>query len=489
MDLGFLQELKGKTTYRSLADAIAKSVDCGTLAKGEKLPSARELALFTECSRATVVHAFDELTARGYLHSIKGDATYVSRTMAQAARHDDNSMTSKPAQNFDWSNKYTDLSQQLLLQKPDFVTSGDFKQLNYGALASELLPLRQWRKILSEHCNSESPFALEDRQDVFGYRPLRQAIADLLRRSKGMQCSAEQIVLYSSSQSALAHLMQLLVKPGDTAICEEPGYSVAREQFRSHEAEVKSIAVDEHGLNVKKVRDTIDRADWIYVTPSCQDPTGAILSESRRIELLNWAQSRGAAIIEDGWDSDFHYGGPVIPTLQSMDTQGCVIYAQTFWRLLFPLVSTAFLVVPEKLIPLFRNSKHIADHQYPLVEHYVLTKFIKDGDFENHIRSSWKVLRERRQAMIFALKLAFSEKIQILSPGAAMHLMVRFDQSWSQAEIAHAAESAGLPLASSASYYSGNAHGNEFLAPFAALSSEQIAVATKLFAAKLLAKQ
>ena len=180
MDLGFLAELKGKTTYRSLADAIARSVDSGTLTKGEKLPSARELAIFTECSRTTVVHAFDELTARGYLHSIKGDATYIARTFGETQPLVNLDETNQERNNFDWTRKYNALSQQLLLQKPDFVSSGDFKQLNYGALPSELLPLRQWRKNLSEHCNTASPFVLEDRQDVFGYRPLRQAIADLL---------------------------------------------------------------------------------------------------------------------------------------------------------------------------------------------------------------------------------------------------------------------------------------------------------------------
>ena len=485
MDLDFLIDIKGKTTYRSLADAIAKSVDSGTLIKGEKLPSARELALFTECSRTTVIHAIDDLTARGYLHSIKGDATYVGNTIVDC-QPPANVNPYIENKTLDWSAKYNEVSQQLLLQKSDFTSSGDFKQLNYGALPSELLPLRHWRRLSTEYCNKENAFALDDKQDVFGYQPLRQAIANLLRRSKGMHCSADQIVLYSSSQSALSHIMQLLVKPGDIAVCEEPGYGAAREQFRCHQAEVRSIPVDEHGMNVKQMRNTVDRADWIYVTPSGQDPTGVILSESRRLELLNWAHSRGAAIIEDGWDSDFQYSGQVIPTLQSMDTQGCVIYAQTFWRLLFPLVSTAFLVIPEKLIPLFRNSKHIADHQYPLIEQYILTKFIQDGDFESHVRATWKILRERRQSLIFALKQAFGNAIQITSPGASMHLLVRFDQQWSQAAIAHAAESSGLLLASSASYYRGETQVNEFLAPFAVLPSEKIASATKAFAEVLL---
>jgi GntR family transcriptional regulator/MocR family aminotransferase len=121
-----------------------------------------------------------------------------------------------------------------------------------------------------------------------------------------------------------------------------------------------------------------------------------------------------------------------------------------------------------------------------LIEHYVLTKFIKDGDFENHIRSSWKILRERRQAMIFELKQAFCNRIQITSPGAAMHLLVQFDRQWSQAEIAHAAESVGLPLVSSASYYSGTAQANQFLAPFAGISAEKIGSTVKAFAQALL---
>jgi len=477
MDFSFLPKFQGRQTSKAIADAIALSIESGLLVKGDRLPSARELALCIPSSRTTVVHAINHLVAKGYLVSVKGDATYVSYDSREKQNISAPSDALPPAQELhQWPVRYSEMALKLLEQPADFVTSGDLSELNYGALPGELLPLRTWRKLLSEHCQGENLLALAGKQDVFGYWP------DLLRRNNGIRCQAEQIVLFSGSQSALSHLMQLLVKPGDLVICENPSYAGARELFRINGAEVKTVPYDEEGPSVEALRAITEKADWLYLSQSCQDPIGVVLSQKRRRQILDWAHSCGASVIEDGWDSDFKYGGNLLPSLHSLDCTGSVIYAHTFWRLLFPLASTAFLVLPQELIQVFKNSKHIADHQHPLIEHFVLTKFINDGDFENHVRASWKILKARRQAMIFEFKQNFGDGIEILSPGAAMHRVVRFVANFREEVILKAAAQVGLPLVSTASYYAGETKSNEFIVPFSSISLQEIKDAVQSFA-------
>src|SRR5262249_31187697 len=146
---------------------------------------------------------------------------------------------------------------------------------------------------------------------------------------------------------------ELLFKPGDLAVCENPGYIGAREQFRVHGVSIATAPVDTQGIVVVALNGLQQSPQWLHVTPSCQDPTGAILSLERAQKLLDWCDRHGTAILEDAWGSEFQYGAPAAPPLQSLDKRGAVIYLYTFWRLLYPLTSTSVLVLPKSLVPLF----------------------------------------------------------------------------------------------------------------------------------------
>jgi len=357
--------------------------------------------------------------------------------------------------------------------------------LNNLAVPPDLLPTKEWRRLVATCCQERIDVSLGSRGEIFGSENLRTAIAKFLRRSHGIICSTEQIVLYSGPQSALAHLSDLMVQPGQVAVCENPGYQGAREQFRVHGAEVITVPVDADGMNINNLNALEGPVDWLYVSSSCQDPTGAVMPEGRRRQLLEWCQRNKTAIIEDAWDSDFHYGSQSVPALFSLDASDSVIYLYSFSRLLYPLSSLSVLVIPENLIPLFKNSKYLSDRQFPTLEHHILTQMLESGSLDHYIRSIWKTFRKRRQALLFEMKRCLKDDVEFQTHGAGMHIIVKFSEHWDKEQIVQAARMANLPLVPTSSYYVGDAPINEFIAYFAGVPIQQAQTAAEKFAAAL----
>jgi GntR family transcriptional regulator / MocR family aminotransferase len=472
MALAFLNYLHGtRATTPKLASAITEAVESGVLLPGDKMPSTRELSLHLGISRTTAVRAFGHLIARGYLSAVKGAGTVVSVAAAQQKVCD---FSPGGDQQFVWTGHYSDMAHQQAIASPCAATSGDFDEIDNGAMPQALLPTALWRSIHSSYCRPGFEDRFTSRQEIFGYAPLRTAIAHFLRRTKGILCDPDQIVLYSGSQSALTHVADLMVCRGQTGVCENPSYPIARQQFRIHGAQILPAPVDRNGLVTDFLKTITKPVDWLYLTPFCQDPTGAILSERRREELLDWCRTNKTALIEDAWDSDFRFGGSSPSPLFAMDTTGSVIYLYNFWRMLFPLSSIGVAVLPEALVPLFRNSKYLRDRQFPTIEHYVLTELLASGRLEIHMRSVWKTYRSRRQALIFELKRLLTDRVTTVSQGAGMQFIARFHGDWTQQQIMRASAAASLPLVPTDSYYFDQPPGNEFIVHFARVDRQNV---------------
>ena len=485
MELAFLSVLKNsKVTAPALVKAISQAVDSGVLVAGDRMPSTREISLFLGSHRTTVARAFDQLVAQGYLTTEKGSRTIVANLVA--AKPDNAHSCPKKDSDFAWSDRYSDLAKRLTLKDFQTVTSGDAAELNNGAVPPDQLPTRVWQRILSYYCQTGIQSTMTCRSEIFGYPPLRLAIAQFLRRTQGIVCHPDQIVLYSGAQAALADLAELLVLPDQLVVCEDPGYPLARELFEIRGARVVGVAVDDQGIKTEALQKVEGRPDWLYVTPSCQDPTGAVLSQARRQTLLEWCRKNGTAIIEDAWDSEFRYCMPAMPTLFSMDTSGAVIYLYNFWHVLFPLCSTAVLILPERLVGLFSNAKYLRDRQFPTIEHYVLAKLLENRHLEKHLHKLWKTFRERRQSLLFELKQAMQKHVTVVAEGAGMHVVVRFDSTWLKERILEAGRVASLPLVSTEPYYWQVPQDNEFMVNFAAVPCQKTKAIVGRFAAELI---
>ncbi|HEY9869918.1 MAG TPA: PLP-dependent aminotransferase family protein [Candidatus Obscuribacterales bacterium] len=463
----------GPPLWKQLSCSLREAIEHGRLSPGDALPPTRHLAHLLGVSRDTVVRSYEELKAQGYVEAITGSGTFVRRRPVARVSGDSNengrSTAWRQAESFRLSQQAAALANLKLGE----ATSADQPALNFGAAPADLLPVRLWREILARHSNLRDPLRLDYSADVFGYRPLREAIASYLRRSKGLDCQADEIVVFTDSQHAHDLIARLVINPGDLVVMEDPGYGAARKLFQCYGATVCPIPVDEEGLVTSELESVRGHCKLIYVTPSHQDPTGAAMSMVRRKALLEWANRHGAVIIEDAFDSDYRYASQPMPALMKLDATGSVLYVYSFWKTLFPISTVGCIVLPPALASLFERSKLLTQRNFPIVEHYALTDFIAEGHLERHIRKTRAIYARRRQALIFALSRRLKSAVQFAKESAGLHALVRFDLKRDDETILRCASEAALPLASTQPYYVRQSRTGEFLVAFAALPESQ----------------
>ncbi len=460
--------------HQQLYEKLRQAILTGRLLSRQKVPSTRSLAQSLQISRTTVTQSYERLLSEGYLETIVGSGTYV------CAQLPDDLLNSTPVAVESNPNPlpiqlshYGDrLSQTPFTLQPGLSLPISFR---YGKPALQHFPIALWRKLLSRYCMANSGW-LDYATDFQGLGPLRQAIAGYLARARAVQCNPEQIILTNGTQQALDLVMRLLINPGDGIAFEDPGYLSARRVFLSHGAELLPVPVDESGLMVPKLASLdSDSLRLVYVTPSHQFPTGSILSLSSRLELLAWAQQHHSLILEDDYDSEYRYGDRPIPALQGLDQNHCVIYIGTFSKVLFPSLRIGYLVVPQLLVSLFAQAKWLSDRQLPTLEQQVLAEFIEAGHLESHIRKMRSHYDQLRQTLVEALKTHFGAHAVIFGEKAGIHVMVKLDTPWADADVIERAAKVGVGLMSAQPHYLNPGDRGEFIFGYGELDEDQIA--------------
>jgi GntR family transcriptional regulator / MocR family aminotransferase len=239
---------------------------------------------------------------------------------------------------------------------------------------------------------------------------------------------------------------RLLLNPGDPVWVEDPCFYAALGVLRAADAKLVPVPVDEYGINVRAGRVRCDDARVAYVTPSHQFPRGGIMPVSRRRELLDWADQGGAWIFEDDYDSEFHFRGRVIPSLQGLDSAGRVLYFGTFSKVVFPSLRIGYVVVPEDLVDLFRAARQVTDRHSSCVMQAVMTEFIGEGHFARHLKRMRTIYAEQQQAVVDALRAVLPSGIEIQAGDRGMHLIVWLPHTWSDAAVADDLAEAGVSV-------------------------------------------
>jgi GntR family transcriptional regulator/MocR family aminotransferase len=336
-------------------------------------------------------------------------------------------------------------------------------------------PFDVWKRLVRRHLQSLGPSLFEYSSTGAGHAGLRAVLASYLSRSRAVQCTAEQIVIANGSQQALDLCARVLVDPGDDVATEDPGYLGARELFEASGARVRPVPVDRDGLVVAALPPS---ARVVYITPSHQFPLGVSMSLARRLELVEWARTRNAVIIEDDYDSEYRYSGAPLPALQGLTAEAGVVYVGTFSNVMFPGLRLGYLVLPPQLAEPFQRAKWLADRHTAHLEQAALADFIGEGHLERHIRRMRRVYKRRRDILLDALADAFGETASVIGDASGMHLVVRFES----AGLATRAARSGVHLVSTRAYYAGEAPGNEFIVRFTGVSERGIREAVKRLA-------
>jgi len=306
-------------------------------------------------------------------------------------------------------------------------------------------PYEIWARLVARHAR-QSLQAVSFYQRVQGYAPLRQAIATHIGMTRGVHCSPEQIILTTGAQGALDLVARVLLDPGDPAWVEDPGYSGARGALLAAGAKLVAVPVDEQGIDVDAGRQLSPEARLAIVTPSHQFPTGVTMNLSRRLALLEWSREAHAWIVEDDYDSEYRFSGRPLEALQGLDRAGRVLYIGTFSKVLFPSLRLGYLVAPPELLKgLIATQRLIAVH-LPLLEQMALADFMAEGYFARHVRRMRQLYRERRNALVDALKRELGKRLEVTVPEAGMHLVVWLPSGMSAQAVAHRAAAYGLPI-------------------------------------------
>lgn len=459
-----------------LVRALKEAVLSGRLSEGRRFPPSRLLAQELGVSRNTVLAAYEQLRAEGFMQGRVGSGSYVATIATGAPVREAPCHVEPQSQYARRLRRYHDHS-----AIPGRFVAGAVHSFQYGVPYTNPLLTTAWARALS-HAAVYTPPRYPPAQ---GLPALREAVCDYLARRRGVQASPDNVLIVAGTQQAVALTARVLLDEGDTAAIEEPQYFATREQLQIHGARVAPVPVDAEGLCVDAL--PVPPPKLICVTPSHQFPTGALMSLPRRLALLEYARRHEAWIFEDDYDGEFRYDTQPHAALRSLDDSGRVIYTGSFSKVLFPSLRLGYVVVPPGLREDFVSAKWADDFGSPAVEQAALANFLADGSFERHLRRTGKTLKQRREAFLAALRKHGGDVVEIADSHAGMHLTVWLrgrSAAEGDALIARARER-GLGLYPVAPFYFDPPDRGGLLMGYCAMSVAEIEEAARVFGACL----
>ena len=471
-----LSDDPARPAYQRLAEAIRESILGGRFRPGERLPPTRVLATNLSLARNTVLEAYEQLIAEGYLSARHGSGTYVAPDLPDRAFRAVSFATNIARDGSGPPPRLSDFAERLIAgEVPTAIDEETHPaaafEFRYGTPSFDEFPIDAWRT-LTKRVLDYPPKELLGYGPTEGLPQLREALARYLQRSRGVRCDASQVLVVNGSQQALDVAARVLVNPGDVVAIEEPGYRGARAVFVAIGARVVPVPCDGEGICVEWIPED---ARVIYVTPSHQFPTGAVMSAARRLELLAHASRTGAVIIEDDYDSEFRYEGRPLAALQGLDEGGRVIYTGTLSKVLLPALRLGYMVAPPSLQPAITGAKWLTDRHVALLYQAVLALFIDEGHFERHLRRMRKVYETRRTTMLAAFAEHFGPRATITGTESGMHVLVNLHGVTDADQFVAAARARGVGIYSATPYYVGEPPpGATFLMGYSSVSEDGI---------------
>lgn len=415
-----LEKAGEKPLYDQLYSGIKEAIITKKISVGEKLPSKRKLADFLNISQTTIEIAYAQLLAEGYIMS-KARVGYFVEEIDELPY----------------------IQQDTVASLSELPKKKTYKiDFNPASIDIHAFPFQRWRKYAKELFDDASKELLLTGEPQ-GELSLRTEIANYLYQSRGVVCNPEQIVVGSGTEQLLPMILRLFSDDTYFAL-ENPGYPAVHRMFSQHKRKVYPITVDEEGILIHELEKT--SADVVYITPSHQFPTGAVLSATRRAQALNWAaQSTSRYIIEDDYDSEFRYTGKPIPALHALDRNDKVIYMSTFTKSLMPSLRVAYFVLPPKLLKTYNDVFNYYSSTVPRFDQHIVANFMRDGHFSKHLNRMRKIYRKKHDKLTSILE-NYSKQIKITGEQAGMHILLEVQHELSEKHLHQLASNADIGI-------------------------------------------
>jgi GntR family transcriptional regulator/MocR family aminotransferase len=456
----------GAPLFRQVYLGLRSGILSGSYAAGARLPSTRDLAEQLGVSRTSVLTAYDQLLAEGFVEGRVGSGTYVCHGLSKAGARGGKPAASVALSRFGAAATKAAARLAVPERRPEPLPF-DFA---YWRSDLESFPLERWWRALLREAR-RAPIRDLDYGDAAGSPALREAICDHLRRHRAVVCDPSQVLVVNGSQQALDLIARTLLDPGDLVAIEDPHYQGAREAFRALGASLVAVPVDREGLDPRRLP---RKATLAFVTPSHQFPTGAVLPLARRVALLEWAKRSRAVIVEDDYDGEFRYEGQPEESLQGLDTEGRVLYIGTFSRTVYSALRIGYLVAPKALVPALVAAKWLSDRHTATLEQRALARFIAGGAYERHLRRVRRRNAARREALLGSIVAFLGGRVEVTGSGAGAHVALWPRGERSETEIVARAASRGVGVYGLSHYFLGRARRPGLLLGYARLSEAEI---------------
>ncbi len=471
-DLSLAQPTGGEELGRWLFTELRAAILDGRLKPGTRMPSTRNLSKQYGLARGTAATAFETLKSEGYVEARVGSGTFVTTRIpddSMAPGRVSIDVTNEPSK-AGLSNRGREAVSGVRTLPASHSVGKAFRSYEP---AIDLFPVALWARVAGRVLRS-APRSLYGQGDPMGYLPLRRAIAEYVGTARGVRCDASQVIVTSGAQQGLDIVARMLLDPGDVVWMEDPGYPGAAFALRAAGAQIAPVPVDNDGLIVEEARKQQPHARLAYVTPANQFPLGVTMAAHRRAELLEWAGHENAWVVEDEYDAEYRYSGRPLPSLQSMDRSGCVIYIGTFTKMLFNSLRLGFMVVPERIVESFAAARTILDRHPPTLDQAILADFILDGHFGHHVRRMRELYGRRIAALCEAAKEGLAGKLDVVQANSGMRTIAWVKTGQKDAQVVERARALGLEAVALSDFTRRHPHPDALVLGFAGCTSAEL---------------
>lgn len=460
--------------------AIRQLILDGVLGSGKPLPASRALAASLGVSRDTVETGYAQLHAEGFIERRVGSGSFVAEMKdfslgKRRSRHD------APLR---------DQAPDLSLRGAAMFAGGGLRSamtphpFKHGMPETRNFPIQLWERLERQVLKDAGTVALQH-GDPQGAEPLRRAIADYVNLERGARATADRVLVVTSSQQAMLLCATVLLDPGERIFIENPTYHGARKAFDAAGLNCVPVAVDRQGIVVEQISSDPKGAKAVSLTPSHQFPTGAKLSLGRRLALINWAVQHEAWLLEDDYDSEFHYNGKPTACVQGLDPHDRTIYIGTFTKSLFPSLRIGYLVLPPQLVKPMTVARSLMDGHTAVIPQLTLARFIEGGHFGAHIRSMRGMYAARLEALARLVAEHLSDFVAAQVPIGGLQMPCLLTCDLPERAVIDAARGAGVELFGLSDLYAGGNASPGFLMGFAAYTPQEMELAVKKLAGVL----
>jgi len=415
--------------FMAISRAIARDIARGRLRPGDAIPGTRTLAATLGVHRSTVVAAYAELVAQGWVATKPGGATEVTTAAPGLGVRRSATRLESPRGVAGRAGFRVDPLPFATPVWPDVATGAI--ELWGGVPDLRLVPVELLSRAYRRAGRRSGATLLGYSRDARGHEGLRRSIAQLVSSVRGVAASEDDVLVTRGSQMALDLVARSLISPGDVVAIEALTYSSALNVFRRAGAEVVPIPVDVHGLDTDALAALSEkrRVRLVYVTPHHQYPTTVTLSPTRRLALLHLARRKSIAVIEDDYDNEFHFDGrPVLP-LALDDPGGVVIYLGTFAKILAPGLRLGFVIAARDLLARMAQERALVDRQGDAVLECAVAELLEDGEVQRHVWRTRRIYHARRDALCAAIDHHFRSILAYVCPPGGLALWTQVDAS------------------------------------------------------------